>query len=314
MRYINELRESDYVHEHYLCKRKITQASKNGKNYLSLNLMDKTGSIVAKVWDINKHIQNFDENDYIKVEGTIILYQNDLQFKVTKIRKSMEGEYDSADFIPCTEQNIEDLYLQFMSYIDEMENHFIKELCLSIFNSPDIKDEFKVHSAAKTVHHNYLGGLLEHSMSVAQICKFLCQKYKYINTDLLIATAMLHDIGKVFELAPFPVNDYTDDGQLLGHIYLGTELIGKYADKIDGFPHELKTLIQHNILAHHGEYDYGSPKRPKTIEAYLLHHADNLDSQVKIFEGALAHHNTKSPWAGYNKIFDRNVRTSEFHE
>lgn len=314
MKYINELRESDFVHEHYLCKRKLTQVSKNGKNYLSLTLTDKTGSIVAKVWDLNKHIQSFENNDYIKVEGTILLYNNELQLKITKIRKSMDGEYNSADYIASTERNIEDLYKEFMSYIDEFENHFIKELCLSIFNSPEVKNEFKLHSAAKTIHHSYLGGLLEHSMSVAQICRFLSHKYKYINSDLLIATAMLHDIGKIFELAPFPVNDYTDDGQLLGHIYIGTEFINKHADKIDGFPHELKTLIKHSILAHHGEYDYGSPKRPKTIEAYLLHHADNMDSQLKIFEDALSHHNTKSPWAGYNKIFDRNVRMSEFHE
>lgn len=312
MKYIGDFKENEYINEHYLCKKKITMQSKSGKNYLSLQLADKTGDISAKIWEINRDIQSFEENDFIKIEGTVLLYQSDLQLKVTRIRKSMVGEYTTADYIPSSENNVDEMYAKLLKYIESFTNTHIKALCEEIFKDKEIETAYKTHSAAKTVHHNYMGGLLEHSLSVADICEFMSDKYKHVNRDFLVATALLHDVGKIYELSDFPENDYTNIGQLLGHIYIGAEIVEKYASKIEKFPEDLAILIKHSILAHHGEYEYGSPKKPKTIEALILHQADNMDSQAKIFEKALSEHNTKSPWVGYSKIFDRNIRKSEF--
>ena len=175
-----------------------------------------------------------------------------------------------------------------------------------------IAENFKKHTAAKAMHHNYMGGLIEHTISVTDICDFFASHYDDVNRDVLIASALLHDIAKIKELSEFPNIDYTDDGELLGHIVMGSEFIGKEADKIEGFPHQLRSLIQHNILSHHGEYEYGSPKLPRTIEAFILHCADDTDAKVKMFETALADSPSNAVWAGYNRILARNIRKTEF--
>ncbi len=315
MRYIEDLKEDERVIEHYLCKSKQSLKSKSGKTYYSLTLQDKTGSINAKVWDLNNDIRNFEQNDFIKIDGIVLSYQNDLQLKVTKIRKSSEGEYEPNDYIPTTSKNVENLYMTLCKYIDEVKNKYIKSLLTEIF----IKDDFvskavKTHSAAKTMHHGYLGGLVEHTVSVVETCDFLSNRYKFVNKDLLIAGAMLHDIGKVYELSAFPENDYTDAGQLLGHIIICTELITEKANKIDGFPTDLLNLIKHNVIAHHGSLEYGSPKLPSTIEAFIVHYADDMDSKIKMLEEHFEKNNTKDVWTGYNKVFARNLRRTEINE
>ena len=313
MRYIKDLKEDENVIEHYLCKRKQTLKSRSGKNYLSLILQDKTGSINAKVWELNNQIQSFEENDFIKIDAIVLTYQNELQLTVKKIRKSCEGEYDPADFIPSTEKSIEDLYQKLVSIINSIKNNYIKTLLENIYiKNEDFKERFKAHSAAKSMHHNYMGGLLEHTLSVCQICDFLSNHYEFCNRDILIASAMLHDIGKIFELSPFPLNDYTDDGKLLGHLIIGTELITEESAKIEGFPHKLKSLLKHSILSHHGEYIYGSPKKPKTIEAFILHCIDELDAKVKMYEEMINLDQTAGEWVGYHKMLERNIRNSSF--
>jgi 3'-5' exoribonuclease len=162
------------------------------------------------------------------------------------------------------------------------------------------------------MHHNYLGGLLEHSLSVAQLCDMLSKQYPFADRDVLVASALLHDIGKLKELSDFPAIDYTDDGELLGHIVMGANLVGKLADEIDGFPHELKVIIQHCILSHHGEYEYGSPKLPKTIEALLLHFADDIDAKAKMFEEAIKTSDKSTKWTDYNKILATRIRKTTF--
>jgi 3'-5' exoribonuclease len=315
MRYIEELKEDERIVEHYYCKQKHSLKSRAGKSYLSLKLQDKTGTIEAKVWELNKDIQNFEENDYIKVDGTVLMYQNDLQLKVSKIRKCSSGEYEPSDYIRTTEKDVNYLINEIENYIDSLDNVFIKKLLQNIIiNNEEINKAFITHSAAKTMHHGYMGGLIEHTLSLVQICDFMSGRYKNVNRDILIATAMLHDIGKIYELSAFPVNDYTDDGQLLGHIVMGTELITLEASKIEGFPHKLQSLIKHGVLSHHGEYEYGSPKKPKTIEALILHCADNMDSKINMFEEFLANNNTKGHWAGYHKMLTRNMRDSNFEE
>ena len=313
MRYIEEFKEDERVVGHYLCKQKNSLKSRAGKTYLSLKLQDKTGIIDAKVWELSNDIQSFEENDYIKIDGIIVTFQNDLQMKVSKIRKSQEGEYDPADYVPRTDKDVEQLYTEFLDYIKSVTDKNIKKLLESIFlEDPLISASFKTHSAAKQMHHSYMGGLLEHSVAVARICEFLSGSYEFVNRDLLIAGALLHDVGKVMELSAFPVNDYTDEGELLGHIVMGTELIGKHAAKIEGFPIALEHLLKHMLISHHGVYEFGSPKLPKTVEAFLLHMADDLDAKVKMFEDAVVKDDTSGMWVGYHKMFARNLRKSGY--
>ncbi|NDO46949.1 HD domain-containing protein [Clostridium sp. MD294] len=313
MRYINELKEGESVIGHYLCKSRQSLKSRAGKTYLSLKLQDKTGMVDAKVWDMTNDIKTFEENEYIKIDATVVTYQNDIQLNVKRIRRSMEGEYDPADYIPCTEKNIEEMYQKLMSYIKTIENPYIKKLLEAIFyKHPIVSKQFKTHSAAKSVHHSYMGGLLEHTLSVTEICDFAAPRYKYVNRDILIASAMLHDVGKLIELSEFPENDYTDDGQLLGHLMIGSELIKDTASDIEGFPKTLESLLKHCMISHHGEYEYGSPKLPKTIEAFILHCADNLDAKTKVFEEMIDNNSNQGNWAGYHKMLQRNIRKSEY--
>lgn len=312
MIYINELCDGDTIVEHYLCKSRQSFKSKNGKSYLSLKLQDKTGMIDAKVWDVNRDIQQFVENDFIKVDGSIITYNGDLQMNVRRIRKSMEGEYDPADYIPSTEKNIDSMNEEVLGYIESMENEYIKALLEEIFiKHPLISKEFKYHSAAKSMHHSFRGGLVEHTLSVTQICDFMATRYEFVNRDVLVACAMLHDVAKIMELSDFPENDYTDEGQLLGHIYMGAELIQVTAAKIPNFPKTLENLMKHCILSHHGELEYGSPKLPSTIEAFILSCADNMDAKTKMFEEMLQDESNTGLWLGYNRMLQRNMRRSD---
>ncbi len=313
MRYINELREGETVVGHYLCKSKQTLKSRAGKSYYSLKLQDKTGLLDGKVWDLNNEIKSFEENDFIKIEGTVLIYNNEPQINIRRIRKSQEGEYNPMDYIPSTDKDTEEMYKKLMGYISSVNDKYIKALLNQIFMKNDfVLQNLKKHSAARTLHHGYLGGLLEHTLSVTEICDFMSGRYKKVNRDILICTAMLHDIGKIYELSQFPVNEYTDDGQLLGHIFIGAEMVHDAASKIEGFPKNLESLIKHSILAHHGEYEYGSPELPKTIEAFILHCADNMDAKVKAFEEAVESGSNQGNWIGYNKMLQRNIRKTDY--
>lgn len=315
MRYIEDFKEDDRIIDHFLCKQKHSLKSRSGKTYLSLKLQDKTGTIDAKVWELNNDIQSFEENDYIKVDGVVVTYQNDVQLKVSKIRKSKDGEYDPSDYIPVTDKDITSLYNQLKEYIASVRNVHIRTLLENIFyKNSIISENIKTHSAAKQMHHSFMGGLLEHTVSVVSICQYLSDKYKYVNRDLLIAGALLHDVGKIYELSSFPENEYTDDGQLIGHLVMCSELIGKEAAKIDNFPHQLESLLKHLVLSHHGLLEYGSPKIPQTIEAFILHCVDDMDAKVKMFEEMIQSDNTQGNWVGYHKMLARNIRKSDFDE
>ena len=286
MKYIKELREGENVIEHYLCKSRASMKSRNGKTYLSLKLQDKTGIVDAKVWDMNKDIQSFQENDFIKVDAFVTTFNNELQLNVKRIRRSREGEYDPADFIPSTDKNIDEMYTQLLAYIKTIQSPYIKKLLEEIFlRHPVISKDFKYHSAAKTMHHSFRGGLVEHTLSVTQICDFMAPRYEFVDTD---------------------------EGHLLGHIFIGAELIRDTAAKIEGFPQKLVMLLMHCILSHHGELEYGSPKVPETIEAFILHCADNMDAKTKMFEEMLAADNTQGSWAGYHRMLARNIRKSDY--
>ena len=309
MKYIRDYKEGDRMFDIYLCKHKQFAVTKNGKPYETVILQDKTGTIDAKVWDPNNAgISEFDTLDYIEVYGDVNSFQGALQVNVKRIRVCHEGEYDPADYLPVSKKNIDEMYKELLGLIGRTENEYLKKLLESFF----VEDEafiraFRTSSAAKTVHHGFVGGLLEHTLSVAKLCEYFCKTYPILKRDLLITAALCHDIGKTKELSLFPENDYTDDGQLLGHIVMGAEMVGEKARQIPGFPPVLEAELKHCILAHHGEYEYGSPKKPALIEAAALNLADNADAKLETFSEALQGA-TGYGWLGYNRLFESNIR------
>ncbi|MCL2236139.1 MAG: HD domain-containing protein [Defluviitaleaceae bacterium] len=311
MRYIENFREGEQIVAHYLCKKRETLKTKSGKNYLSLVLADRTGECVARAWNLNNDIQSFEAGDFIKIEAVVDSYNDELQLNIRKIRKSQQGEYLPADYIPTADRDIGEIYKAICGLIDSLENKHLKSLLTAIFASDqELKKTFMEHSAARNMHHSYMGGLAEHSLNVAEICDFLAPRYKFVNRDLLVTAALLHDIGKIYELSPFPENDYTDQGKLIGHITMGAHFVLGETAKISGFPKDLQNLLLHCLLSHHGMLEYGSPIVPKTIEAFILSSADTLDAHTKQFEEHLAKAPAGNDWAGFNRSFSRDMRKS----
>jgi 3'-5' exoribonuclease len=311
MRYINELREGEILSETYLCKSKQTLKTKAGKSYYSLLLQDKTGTLDAKVWELSNGIENFDSMDYIHIDGQITSFQNSLQLNIKRIRKSQEGEYDPCDFVPTTTKNIDEMYDEILTIISKITDPYLSKLVSSFFvEDKEFIKAFKYHSAAKTVHHGFVGGLVEHTLGVTRLCEYMAVNYPLINRDLLISAALFHDLGKLDEISTFPENDYTDDGQLLGHIYIGTEKVSARINTIPNFPKKLANELKHCILSHHGELEYGSPKKPALIEAVALTYADNTDAKLQTMTELLNGADDKAEWIGYNKFFESNIRRS----
>ena len=308
MKFIKDLKEGDRVSDIYLCKHKQSAVTKNGKAYDNVILQDKTGTIDGKIWDPNSAgIGEFESLDYIEVFGEVTSFQSALQVNMKRVRLCREGEYNPADYLPVSGNSIEEMYGELLTIIDSVKNPYLKELLNSFFR----KDEkfikaFRQSSAAKTVHHGFVGGLLEHTLGVVKLCIYYCQAYTILNRDLLLTAAICHDIGKTRELSLFPENDYTDEGQLLGHIVMGSEMVGEKIRNISGFPEGLEGELKHCILAHHGEYEFGSPKKPALIEAVALNFADNTDAKMQIFT-ELLNGTTETGWLGYNRLFDSNV-------
>lgn len=309
MKYIKDYKDGDRVFDIYLCKHKISAVTKNGKPYDTVVLQDKTGTIDAKVWDPNNAgIAEFDSLDYIEVYGDITSFQGALQVNVKRIRKCQEGEYTPADYLPVSRFDREEMYEELLSYINSVENVYLKKLLQEFF----VKDEafisaFKQSSAAKTVHHGFVGGLLQHTLGVTKLCDYYCSTYPLLKRDLLITAAICHDMGKTREISLFPENDYTDAGQFLGHIVIGVEMIGEKVRNIPGFPEVLANELKHCILAHHGEYEFGSPKKPAIMEAMALNLADNTDAKMETFTEILESSKDNNGWLGFNRLFDSNL-------
>ena len=315
MKYIETLREGERISGIYLCKYRQSAMTKNGKSYENVILQDKTGTIDAKIWDPGSPgIGDFDALDYVYVVGDVTSFQGSLQLSIKRATRADEGEYDPSDYLPMSRKNIDEMYQELMKYMKKIKNPFLLKLAESFFveNEAFIR-LFKNHSAAKSVHHGFVGGLLEHTLSVVKLCDFYADQYDYLNRDLLITAAMFHDIGKTKELSAFPANDYTDDGQLLGHIVIGVELVGLGIRRIPDFPKRLASELKHCIVAHHGELEYGSPKKPALAEAAALNFADNTDARMETFREILMGTATTDEWLGYNRFVDSNVRrTTEF--
>lgn len=309
MRFINTLHENETIRNIYLCKNKRSAETRNGKAYDNLVLQDKTGTLDGKIWDPNSSgIADYDEMDFVEVFGEVINYNNNLQLNIKQLRKACEGEYDPGEYMPTSEKSVEDMYAQLLGYIRQIGNEYLHQLAEFYF----VKDEafiktFQAHSAAKTVHHGFAGGLLEHTLSVIKMCEYFANTYEILNRDLLYTAALCHDIGKTKELSSFPENDYTDDGQLLGHIIIGIEMINDAIRTIPEFPETLASELKHCVIAHHGELEYGSPKKPAIAEAFALNFADCADAKMQTLIELFKDKETND-WIGYNRLFETNLR------
>lgn len=313
MKFIRDFKEGDKIFDIYLCKHKASAVTKNGKPYETATLQDKTGTIEAKIWDPNNAgIADFEAMDYVEVYGDVNSFQGMLQLNVKRTRCAKTGEYEPKNYLPVSVYNIEEMYGEVMQYIKGITNPWLRKLCQKLFvEDKEFVEKFKNSSAAKTVHHGFVGGLLEHTLSVAKLCDFYCTRYKKLNKDLLITAALCHDIGKVRELSAFPMNDYTDDGNFLGHIVMGTEMVGEKIREIDGFPARLASELKHCILSHHGEFEFGSPKKPAIIEAVALNFADNTDAKLETFTELLDNAADNKGWLGFNRLLDSNVTATQ---
>lgn len=313
MKYIKDMKDGDNVSDIYMVKQRNSAVTKNGKAYDNVVLQDRTGTIDAKIWDPNSAgIGDFDALDYVDINGSVTSFNGALQVSIKRARKCSEGEYEPANYLPVSRYNIDEMYSELLGFIESIENEGLKKLLKSFF----VEDEafiksFKKSSAAKSVHHGFVGGLLEHTLSVTKMCNYYSSAYPMLKRDLLISVAILHDIGKIRELSAFPQNDYTDDGQLLGHIVMGTQMVAERMKNIPEIPAKLASEVQHCILAHHGEYEYGSPKKPALMEAVALNFADNTDAKMETFL-ELFENTNENGWLGFNRLMDSNIRkTSE---
>lgn len=307
MKFIKEYKDGDRVFDIYLCKYKSSAVTKNGKSYDNVILQDKTGTVDAKIWDPNNAgIGEFDTLDYIEVYGDVTSFNGALQVNIKRVRLCQEGEYDEKDYLPVSKKDINQMFDELMKYVDSVENKYLHTLLMDFLGDEAFAKRFNGSSAAKTVHHGFIGGLLEHTLGVTKLCDYYCTAYPRLNRDLLLTSAICHDIGKTKELSLFPENDYTDDGQFLGHIVMGCEMIGEKINNIDGFPKILAQELKHCILSHHGELEYGSPKKPAIIEAVALNFADNTDAKMQTFT-ELLDATEETGWLGYNRLFESNV-------
>lgn len=316
MRYIESLKDGDRLEGIYFVKSKRTFLKKNNVDeYFSVQLMDKTGVLECKIWDIySPGIKEFEEKEYINVNMDISTYQGALQGKINNAYVADPGSYDETDYMPVSKNDIDGMYEELVELINSVNQPHMKQLLEMFFvDNKSFIEEFKKKSAAKTVHHAFIGGLLEHTLSVAKLSDSIAKQYDYLDRDLLVTAAIFHDVGKVAEFSDFPDNDYTDAGQMLGHIVMGYNVLSSSIAKIEGFPTAKKNELLHCILAHHGKLEYGSPKTPAIAEAFALNFADDMDAKLETMKEMLEGVETNDlSWQGFKRTLDTNIRkTSE---
>lgn len=283
MTYINQMKEGDRISGIYFCKSKASMLTKAGKEYFNVMIADKTGTLDTKVWDVDSPgINDFDQGDYIAIDGEIVSYNGQLQFKATRISVAKEGEYNLADFIASSKRDYNEMKEKFDGLIAGIKNKGYKKLLTSIFiDDKNTRKIFDDMGAAKTVHHVFLHGLLEHTLNVTNISLLVAKNYTDVNCDLVVATALLHDIGKIRELSSLPQSEYTDEGQLLGHIVMSYDIARDALKNVPELSDKEKNELLHCILAHHGSLEFGSPKAPMLMEAYIVSACDNIDAKLE---------------------------------
>ena len=296
---------------------KQVKTKKSGELYLSLILADRTGQLQANMWDnVGDTISSFDQDDFIKVKGLLHKYNGRWQMTIHKIRKLGDSEIDYADYIPKTPKDIDQLWKTLCGFVESIQNPWLKSLLDQFMADETLVAAYKNAPAAKTLHHAFIGGLLDHVVSLFTVCDLASRNYPQVNRDLLLTGAFLHDIGKLYELTYQRSISYTTKGQLLGHMIIELEMLHDKIALVPGFPDELKTLLEHLIISHHGQYEYGSPKLPMFPEALMLHYLDDLDSKMEAMRAQFAREGDfDSPWTSYNPSLGRPLlNTQKFLE
>ena len=309
--------ENKIITSSFVVTSKQVKPKKSGEPYLALTLGDRTGQIEAKMWDnVDDAIGAFEQDDFLKVKGLLNKYKNRFQITIHKLRKLGDSEIDFADYLPKTTKDIGELWQTLAGFVATFQNPHLKALVEAFMSDPEIAEAYRNAPAAKTLHHAYIGGLLDHVVSLFRSCDLVCRNYPQINRDLLLTGAFFHDIGKIHELTYNRSFSYSTRGQLLGHMIIELEMLQAKLEHLPGFPDELKILIEHLIISHHGEYEFGSPKLPMFPEALMLHYLDDLDSKM---ESMRAHFEreigSEGAWTGYNASLGRPLlNTARFLE
>jgi len=312
--FVTDLGSEQNITTFFLVHEKEIRNTREGKPYLRLELGDRSGTIEARMWDqFEAAAKDVNRDDFVKVHARVEIYRNKPQLSLQQLRRAKPEEVDLADFLPHTSADVEKLYAQLSESAGSIANPWLKRLVNGIISDPGIAARYKRAPAAKVMHHAYLGGLLEHVVGLCDLAKRVAAHYPELDLDLLLAAAILHDVGKLDELCYDRAIGYTTEGQLLGHIVMELETVTKAMDAIEGFPANLKTVVQHMLISHHGQYEFGSPKLPMIREAMVFHYLDDLDSKLAAVRAALALDSGEEEWSAYSGALGRRfLRLEEF--
>ncbi len=313
--FIRELEPNQTITSFFIVHNKEVRMKKSGEPYLCLTLADRTGMLDAKMWDGAAEVMNsFERDDFVKVKGLVQVFRNKPQMTVHKLRRLPEAEVDFTDYFPHTEKNVDEMWVRLRAEVARMRNEHLRALVDAFLDDEEIARRFRQAPAAKSLHHARIGGLLEHVVSLLGLCRSCAEHYDFIDHDLLVTAAVLHDIGKIYELHYNRSFGYTTEGQLIGHIVMGVQMVQAKLAALPGFPPKLKTLVEHMILSHHGELEFGSPKVPLFPEALLFHLLDNLDSKLESMRWTMASdQGIEGEWTSFNAALDRTLlKTNKF--
>ncbi len=306
--------ENQTIISSFVVAARQVKPKRTGELYLMLTLADRTGQLDAKMWDnVGSVLDQFEQDDYVKVKGLINRYNGRLQLTIHKLRRMEASEVDPADYLPCCPRDIEELWRQLGEFVAGMSDPHLRALIESFMADPEIACAYKTAPAAKSLHHAYIGGLLDHVVSLMRLCDLACRNYPQVNRDLVLAGVFLHDVGKIHELTYQRSFSYTSRGQLLGHMIIELEMLQQKTAQLPEFPPPLKTLLEHMIISHHGHYEFGSPKLPMFPEALMLHYLDDLDSKMESMRAQFERETTleNDAWAGYNSSLQRPLLDSK---
>jgi 3'-5' exoribonuclease len=306
--YVSDLSPDTTITSFFLVCEKELRSTREGKPFLRLELGDRSGAVEARLWDnVETVAPVFERDDIVKVQARVENYKNRLQLVVERIRRAEPAEVDLSDYFPHTAEDIEQLYGRLREHIAAIKNPWLSRLVSDVVEDPEISPRLKRAPAAKMMHHAFVGGLLEHIVSLCDLCRLAAQHYAELDVDLLLTGAILHDIGKLDELCYERAIHYTDDGQLLGHIILGLEQVTERMNGIEGFPSDCKTLVKHLLISHHGQYEFGSPKLPMFREALVLHYLDDLDSKMGAARAVLGTDGGEGGWTAFSSALNRRL-------
>ena len=299
--------ENKVITSTFVVVSKQIKPKKSGEPYLALTLGDRSGQVEAKMWDnVEEVLDAFEQDDFLKIKGLINKYKNRFQLTVHKLRKLGDSEIEFDDYLPKTTKDIDELWRTLAAFVVSFQNPHLQSLLQAFMADPEIAAAYRNAPAAKTLHHAYIGGLLDHVVSLFRSCDLLCQNYPQVNRDLVLTGAFLHDIGKIHELTYNRSFTYTTKGQLLGHMVIELEMLQAKVAHVPGFPDSLKILLEHLIISHHGQYEFGSPKLPMFPEALMLHYLDDLDSKMEAMRAQFEREaDLESPWTSYNPSLGR---------